>query len=78
MHRVEFQAMQRRMNSVRRCNVRRNVMRMNDVKRCNVRREVLKMGGVKRAVVKMNSVRMSIAEKPKRAISSNVLCGSFA
>ena len=41
MYRFEFQAMQRRMNSVR---------------RCNVRREVLKMGGVKRAVVKMNSV----------------------
>ncbi len=56
MYRVDFQAMQRRMNSVRRCNVRRNVMRMNDVKRYNVRREVVRMSGVKRAVVKMNSV----------------------
>lgn len=70
-----------KMNSVRRCNVKRNVMRMNSLrwnsmKRCNVRREVLRMSGVKRAVVKMNSVRMSITEKPKRAISSNVLCGS--
>lgn len=37
MYRVEFQKMQRRMNSVRRCNVRRNVMRMNDVKRCSVK-----------------------------------------
>lgn len=45
MYRVDFQAMQRRMNSVRRCNVRRNVMRMNDVKRCSM---------------KMNSMRISI------------------
>ena len=51
-------------------------MRMNDVKRYNVRREVVRMSGMKRAVVKMSSVRMSITEKPKRAISSNVLCGS--
>ena len=56
MYRFEFQAMQRRMNSVRRCNVRRNVMRMNDVKRYNVRREVVRMSGMRRAVVKMNSV----------------------
>ena len=61
MYRVEFQKMQRRMNSVR---------------RCNVRREVVRMSGMRRAVVKMSSVRMSITEKPKRAISSNVLCGS--
>ena len=78
MYQVEFQAMQRRMNSVRRCNVRRNVMRMSGMKRCNVRREVLRMSGMKWAVVKMSGVRMSITEKPKRAISSNVLCGSFA
>ena len=56
MYRVDFQAMQRRMNSVRRCNVRRNVMRMNDVKRYNVRREVVKMSGVKWNGMKMNSV----------------------
>lgn len=37
--------MQRRMNSVKRCNVRRNVMGMNDVKRCSV---------------KMSSMRISI------------------
>ena len=31
-------------------------MRMNDVKRCSVRREVVRMSGMKRAIVKMNSV----------------------
>ena len=36
----------------------------------------MRMSGMRRAVVKMNSVEMSITEKPKRAISSNVLCGS--
>lgn len=46
------------------------------MKRYNVRREVVRMSGMRREVVKMNGVRMSITEKPKRAISSNVLCGS--
>lgn len=46
MYRVDFQAMQRRMNSVRRCNVRREVLGMNGVRWCDV---------------KMNSVRISIS-----------------
>lgn len=57
-----------KMNSMRRCNVKMSGMRMNN----------LRWNNMKRCNVKMNSVRMSITEKPKRAISSNVLCGSFA
>ena len=71
MYRFEFQKMQRRMNSVRRCNVKMSCVEMN-----GLRWNSMKMSGMKRAVVKMNSVRMNITEKPKRAISSNVLCGS--
>ena len=58
---------------MRRCNVKMSCVEMN-----GLRWNSMKMSGVKWAVVKMNSVRMSITEKPKRAISSNVLCGSFA
>lgn len=62
-----------KMNSVRRCNVKMSCVEMN-----GLRWNSMKMSGVKWNGMKMNSVRMSITEKSKRAISSNVLCGSFA
>ena len=53
-------------------------MKMSCVEMNGLRWNSMKMSGVKWNGMKMNSVEMSIAEKPKRAISSNVLCGSFA
>lgn len=56
--------------------VEMNGLRWNSIRRCNVKMNSMKMSGVKWNGMKMSSVRMSITEKPKRAISSNVLCGS--
>lgn len=60
-----------KMSGMRRCNVKMSCVEMN-----GLRWNSMKMSGVKWNGMKMNSVEMSIAEKPKRAISSNVLCGS--